>query len=207
MAGDLCPGRGFVIRTRLCNLRQHVGVLLRLDRARVGGPRNRQHLWPGLSAGFDTRQRPCAGQTSGFAGNSPAAAGPGWLHRRHAGPGLDHPRPRPGRVRGRHRCGAAFSHGAGAQPLAAPSHRTRPGLGGRLLPAPAPSEAGTVAGPPDRHAQLQVRGVVQRAFWSQSEPQRGGPVGVGQPGRRPDRRALRYRRLSGPPGRAVQRPL
>jgi homoserine O-acetyltransferase len=36
----------------------------------------------------------------------------------------------------------------------------RPGVGGRPLPAAAPSAAGGVAGPADRHDQLQVRGTV-----------------------------------------------
>jgi homoserine O-acetyltransferase/O-succinyltransferase len=105
-------------------------------------PETGKILWTGLSAGFDSRQRSGAGQAAGLAGHSAAAAGSGRLHRRHAGPGLGHPRSRPRGAGGRHRRGAALGHGAGAQPPAAPGHPARPGVGGRLLSAPAPSAAG-----------------------------------------------------------------
>ncbi len=85
------PGGGSVAGSRFCDLHQHAGLLLRLDRARFGGPGDGRHLRPGFSAGFDPRQCAGAGQAAGLAGHSPAAAGAGRLDRRHAGPGVGDP--------------------------------------------------------------------------------------------------------------------
>ena len=94
VAGDLCSRRGSVAGARFCHLHQYAGFLLRLDRARLGGPGDRQGLRAGLSAGFHPRQCAGAGQAAGLAGHPAAAAGSGRLHWRHAGAGLGHARSR-----------------------------------------------------------------------------------------------------------------
>ena len=96
------------------------------------------------------------------------AAGAGRVHRRHAGAGLDHPSSRPRGARPHHRRHAAFGHGAGAQPPAAPGHPARSGVGRRALSAAAPAAPRAGAGPPDRHDQLQIRAALRRALRPQS---------------------------------------
>ena len=111
------------------------------------------------------------------------AAGAGRVHRRHAGAGLDHPSSRTRGARPHHRRHAAFGHGAGAQPPAAPGHPARPGVGRRALSAAAPAAPRAGAGPPDRHDQLQIRAALRRALRPQSEqPQRRRPLGGGRQG-------------------------
>ena len=171
-------------------------------------PETGESLWPGLSSGFDPRQCAGAGAAAGFAGHPAAAAGSGRLHRGHAGPGLGHPLS-PSAWSGRLIIGVTPLSAMGL----ALNHLQRQAIqhdpewaGGHYLPQRPPRRGLALA---RQIAMLSYKSAAlfDERFGAQPQPQRRGSMGAGRPGRRPDRRALRHCRLSGPPGRALHRPL
>ncbi len=199
VAGDLRSRSGFVSGTRLRDLHQYAGLLLRLHGARFGGSRDGQGLWPGLSAGFDPRQ--CAG-----AGASCwirwACGGCGWCWaaplaacRRWIGPSTI-----PSAWSGRLIIGVTPLSAMGL----ALNHLQRQAIqhdpewaGGHYLPQRPPRRGLALA---RQIAMLSYKSAAlfNERFGAQPQPQRRGSMGAGRPGRRPHRRTLRHCRLPGP---------